>query len=206
MDVTKLLAIKDRPWNNATVLPAQQWKCGYCNREVGSSTGFSVQSSGGPSFYIRLCGNCNGPTFFTSEGDYMPGALPGHPVQHVPPELAPLFNEAPTSAAAGAYTSAVLTCRKMLMHIAVALGAKANQNFFDHVTYLAEKGYVPPNGTVWVDYIRIRSNEANHEIVLMAKEDAIALITFVEMLLRFIYELPNLAPAAPPAPGGTPAA
>src|ERR1700736_5901256 len=170
MDVTKLLAIKDRPWNSATVLPAQQWKCGYCNREVGSSTGFSVQSSGGPSFYIRLCGNCNGPTFFTPEGDYMPGALPGHPVQHAPPELAPLFNEARTSAAAGAYTPAVLTCRKMLMHIAVALGAKANQNFFDHVTYLAEKGYVPPNGTVWVDYIRIRSTEANHEIVLMAKE------------------------------------
>jgi Domain of unknown function (DUF4145) len=198
MDAAKLAGIKDRPWSNATPQPSQQWKCGYCNHDVGSNTGYAVQAPGsGLIFYIRFCGNCNGPTFFTPEGDYSPGVLPGSPVQHVPDELAPLFAEARASAAAGAYTSAVLTCRKMLMHIAVLQGAKAGQSFFDYVTYLAKEGYVPPNGKVWVDYIRLRSNEANHEIVLMTKEDALALVTFVEMLLRFIYELPNLAPAAP---------
>lgn len=200
MDAVKLAGLKDRPWPGATVQPAQHWKCGYCNREVGSSTGYCVQMPNGPSFYIRICGNCNGPTFFAADGDYSPGALPGNPIEHVPAELAPLFQEARASAAAGAHTSAVLTCRKMLMHIAVLQGAKAGQSFFEYITYLAKEGYVPPNGTVWVDYIRRRSNEANHEIVLMTKEDAIALIAFVEMLLRFIYELPNLAPAAPGAP------
>jgi hypothetical protein len=202
MDATKLLAIKDRPWTNATAVPSQQWKCGYCNREVGSSIGFNVQANGGTVFYIRLCGNCNGPTFFTPDGDYSPVALMGNPVEHVPVELVPLFGEARAAAAAGAYTAAVLTCRKMLMHIAAQQGSKANQSFLDYVTYLADKGYVPPNGKVWVDYIRRRSNEANHEIVLMKREDAVALINFVEMLLKFIYELPNLAPTPPP-PGGS---
>ena len=166
--------------------------------------GFQIQGAGSSLFYLRLCGNCNGPTFFTPEGDYSPGSLPGNPVEHVPDELAPLKHEARASAAAGAYTAAVLTCRKMLMHIAAQQGAKPNQSFIDYVTYLADKGYVPPNGKVWVDYIRQRSNEANHEILLMTREDAIALINFVEMLLRFIYELPNLAPTPPAAPA-TPA-
>jgi hypothetical protein len=204
VDATKLLAIKDRAWSNATVVPTQQWKCGYCNREVGSSTGFQVQSPAGPNFFIRLCGNCNGPTFFTPEGEYSPAAKPGNTVEHVPDDLAGLFNEARASASAGAYTAAVLTCRKILMHVAVSQGSKANQGFFDYITYLASKGYVPPNGTVWVDYIRTRSNEANHEIVLMTQADALALINFVEMLLRFIYELPRLAPVPPVAQAAPP--
>jgi hypothetical protein len=31
----------------------------------------------------------------------------------------------------------------------------------------------------------------------MAEEDSRMLITFVEMLLRFVYEFPNLVPALP---------
>jgi hypothetical protein len=50
---------------------------------------------------------------------------------------------------------------------------------------------VPPNGEEWVDHIRQKGNEANHEIVLMSSEDAKDLITFIEMLLKFIYEFPN---------------
>ena len=59
---------------------------------------------------------------------------------------------------------------------------------------------MPPNGKVWVDYIRQRGNEANHEIALMTQQDAEALITFVEMLLRFIYEFPGMVPTPPSKP------
>jgi len=45
-----------------------------------------------------------------------------------------------------------------------------------------------PDGNDWVDYIRKKSNEANHEIVIMDKEIAEDLISFIEMLLRFIFE------------------
>ena len=92
------------------------------------------------------------------------------------------------------------------MHIAVEANAKANQSFLDYVNYLATNGYVPPNGKGWVDYIRTRGNEANHEIVLMGRDDAMALVGFVEALLKFIYELPNMVPpiVVPPAPPGVP--
>ncbi len=167
MNETKLAPIRDRPWNNATAVPALHWKCGYCNRETGSSIGFTAVPVSGPYFYVRLCNYCNGPTFFAPDGDHYPGALPGSAVTNVPADLASLFGEARAATAAGAYTSPVVTCRKVLMHIAVAKGAKTNQSFFDYINYLGDKGYIPPDGRVWVDYIRQRSNEANHEIVLM---------------------------------------
>jgi hypothetical protein len=59
-------------------------------------------------------------------------------------------------------------------------------------------GYVPPNGKGWVDHIRKKGNEATHEILLMSKTDAEELITFVEMLLKFIYEFPSRIPPATP--------
>ena len=84
------------------------------------------------------------------------------------------------------------------MNIAVAQGAKPGETFVSYVEYLAAKGYVPPNGQGWVDHIRKKGNEANHEITLMSKTDADELILFIEMLLKFMYEFPNKIPA--PAP------
>ena len=89
-----------------------------------------------------------------------------------------------------------MICRKILMNIAVDKGAKSGKGFYDYVEYLDQKNFIPPDGKEWVDYIRKRGNEANHEIQLMEAEDAQALIYFVEMLLRFIYQFPNMVPQA----------
>jgi len=35
------------------------------------------------------------------------------------------------------------------MNVAVDKGAKAGMTFMDYVTYLADKGYVPPAGWAW---------------------------------------------------------
>ena len=88
------------------------------------------------------------------------------------------------------------------MHIGVQEKAEENRSFLFYVEYLSEHGFVPPYGKSWVDHIRKRGNEANHEIVIMKDADSMALITFVEMLLRFIYEFPNLVP--PPSTAATP--
>jgi hypothetical protein len=88
------------------------------------------------------------------------------------------------------FTSAVLTCRKLLMHIAVAKGAAPGKSFMEYVEYLDQKNYIPPDGKGWVDYIRKKGNEANHEIKIMSVADASDLITFLEMLLKFVYEFP----------------
>lgn len=87
-----------------------------------------------------------------------------------------------------AYTAAVMCCRKLLMNIAVARGAKEGLQFWQYVNYLSEQGFVPPNGKEWVDQIRKKGNEATHVIALMKREDAEDLITFSEMLLRFVFE------------------
>lgn len=80
------------------------------------------------------------------------------------------------------------------MNIAVHQGAKENMKFIEYVEYLSNQGFVPPNGKVWVDHIRNKGNEATHEIALMAEADAKNLMSFVEMLLRFVYEFPGLVP------------
>lgn len=86
------------------------------------------------------------------------------------------------------------------MSIAVSQGAKAGDSFISYVEYLANNGYVPPNGRGWVDHIRKKGNEATHEIVLMTREDAHDLISFAEMLLKFIYEFPSRVPTVPVGP------
>jgi len=82
------------------------------------------------------------------------------------------------------------------MHIAVDQKAKEGLSFLDYVEYLANNGFVPPNGKRWVDHIRKKGNEANHEIALMSQDDAKDLVSFAEMLLKFIYEFPNRVPKA----------
>ena len=97
-----------------------------------------------------------------------------------------------------AYTPAVLACRKILMNVAVSLKAKAGESFVSYVEFLAQSGYIPPNGKHWVDHIRTKSNEANHEIALMSKDDAETLITLTQMMLTFIYEMPKVIPVPTP--------
>jgi len=84
-----------------------------------------------------------------------------------------------------------MIARTLLMHIAVEQGAEEGLPFARYVTYLDEKGYIPPNGKKWVDYIRTSGNVANHEIVIKEREETQKVITFLSTLLLVIYELPN---------------
>lgn len=191
---------RDVQWQQCIQFLPFSYQCGYCSDKVASKEGYFAQGvtdRGTDTIaYIYICPSCNLPTVkmrFVS--DYAPTAAPGNDVLNVPEELGDLYTEARNSVSVGAYTGAVLLCRKILMHIAVTEGAEANQSFLNYVRFLTERGFVPPNGRGWVDYIRVRGNEANHEIELMNSEDAIALVTFVEMLLKFIYEFPNKVPS-----------
>jgi hypothetical protein len=121
-------------------------------------------------------------------------------VRHVPTAVGSLYDEARGCITGNYHTAAILLCRKILMHIAVEKGAKEGLRFIEYIDHLANSGYVPPNGKPWVDHIRQKGNEANHELVIMAREDATLLLTFLEMLLRFIYEFPNSIPKTPSLP------
>jgi hypothetical protein len=181
-------------WTNAaTSIGSKEYVCGHCGNVVASATGF-VSDVGGCILFI--CPHCNKPTYF-EPNKQIPGVAPGTEVPHLPDDIQALYREARNCVAVASYTAAVLTCRKLLMSIAVAQGAEPGKTFISYVEFLAKKGYVPPNGQGWVDHIRTKGNEANHEIVLMFSDDAVDLISFSEMLLKFIYEFPNRVPKTP---------
>ncbi len=76
------------------------------------------------------------------------------------------------------------------MHIAVSKGAPVGATFANYVNYLVDQHYAPPDSKAWIDTIRTKGNEANHEIVVMTETDARNLLAFCEMLLKFIFEYP----------------
>lgn len=191
-------------WRGTAKITRKSYVCGYCGDRVASDSGyFSERKTYAADAFIYICPGCDGPTLFTLRNIQFPLPIPGQHVPNVPDELGILYREAREAAGAGAQTAAVLVCRKMLMHIAVAEGAEPNKSFAYYVEYLSEKGFLPPNGKGWVDHIRQRGNDANHEIVLMDAKDAEMLIGFVEMLLRFIYDFPNRVPDANPEAGSS---
>jgi hypothetical protein len=189
-------------WKNVQTVDAAPWSCGYCSNQVSSNSGWVATIQGAPTAYVRLCPECMGPTFFDYLGNAYPGAQSGKSVEHLPADVAAVYSEARACAGVNAHTAAVLVCRKILMHIAVGEGAEPGKSFLSYIEFLASKGFIPPHGLAWVDYVRKRGNEATHEIEIMTADDSTALIGFVEMLLRFIYEFPRLIPATP-TPGGT---
>ena len=166
----------------------------YCGNLVSSDRGWS-RSSPPLQPAIHVCSHCDSPSYF-GVGGQVPGVVPGAEIKHLPSGIEALYREARKAVSADAATAAVLACRKLLMHVAVEQGAEAGSSFVAYVDFLADKGFVPPNGRGWVDHIRLKSNEANHEIVLMSSEEATDLIAFAEMLLKFIYEFPNRVPKA----------
>lgn len=178
------------PWNNAQNIGSLEFTCGHCGNIVAANIGFHSNAQ----HKIYICPHCDQPTHFTPSGAQYPDMAPGNDVHHLPEELAELYKEARNCVAASSYTGAVLLCRKLLMNIGVKQGAEEGKSFIHYVDYLANQGFIPPNGRGWVDHIRKKGNEATHEISLMNKEDCEDLISFSEMLMKFIYEFPSKVP------------
>jgi hypothetical protein len=184
-------------WQNAHALPARMYECGFCGASVAPDKGWfaagpgRVSNASAGAAFIFICHHCQGPTFFDPSGRKFPGNAFGEDVKDISDEgIAMLYEEARRASAASAYTAAVLCCRKILMHVAVEKGADAGQPFAAYVEHLAAKGYIPPGAREWVDHIRTKSNEANHEIVVMAAAEAEELLSFTGMLLKVVYEFP----------------
>lgn len=181
-------------WPGAQNLPSRTYHCGFCGSFIAAKEGFSAHeplASGSPVAFIYHCHFCTYPTFFSSDGTQIPGAASGDPVNDIADmSVENLYEEARRCTAANAFTAAVLCCRKLLMHIAVEKKAEKGKNFTDYVEYLADHGFVPPDGKAWVDHIRTKGNEANHEIVLSERVEAEDLLVFAGMLLKFVYEFP----------------
>jgi len=178
-------------WNKVTgTIGSRNYTCGYCGTPIASQKGWNSDGNRGQ---IYICHLCTRPTFFdnTQGSKQFPGVVYGNSVSDIPEEtVLSLYDEARGCTGVGAYTAAILCCRKLLMHIAVSKDAETGKSFLHYVDFLADQHFVPPDAKEWVDHIRQKGNEANHEIVIMPKEEAEELLAFCEMLLKIIYEFP----------------
>jgi hypothetical protein len=179
----------------------KKWVCGYCGTSVAGHLGYYRHPNIGGHFSldhmpkaatrIVICPGCEKPTYFEGE-NYWPGVAYGRPIKHLPPEIEEVYTQARQCMSVNGYVPAVLAARTILMHIAVNQGAKEGENFTVYVDHLVSGGFVPPNAKPWVDHVRAKGNAATHRIALMSKEDAEKVLRFIEMILLFLYEYPNL--------------
>jgi hypothetical protein len=180
-------------WQNLQNIESHNYKCSFCGNSVASEKGWTATSpySGKICGAVFICHFCKKATFFDDKANQYPGTVFGNIVKDIPEKsIEELYDEARKATSLNCYTASVLSCRKLLMHIAVAKGADENKSFAYYVDYLASKNFIPPDAQQWVDHIRLKGNEANHEIKIMDKDDAEELLTFIEMLLKVIYEFP----------------
>lgn len=106
-------------WMRPHGLKPKKYQCSFCGSWVGSRIGYG----GSHGRFIYVCTNCGEATYFRSPTNQIPRVPPGSDVQNLPDQVATLYREARECVAVSAYTAAVLTCRKLLMHVAVAKGA-----------------------------------------------------------------------------------
>jgi hypothetical protein len=123
-----------------------------------------------------------------------PGVAYGNAVNHLPNDIEQLYQEARAAIAGSAPTAATLCCRKILMHVAVERGGAEGENFTVYVKYLEDQNYIPAGAKAWVDQIRTRGNETNHQIQIKSRPEAEEMIDFTEMLLKVIYDYPSRVP------------
>jgi hypothetical protein len=180
-------------WNNIYDVGAFTYQCGACGeRTTGHFGVWQLTRDGGVRARVVICSHCGRPTYFESIDQICPKPRYGQPVEGITDEgVLRLYTEARYCTSYQAFTSAAMLCRKILMHVAVSLGAKSNQSFKEYVDYLDHEGYTPPKGKEWVDDIRDKGNEANHEIRIVSEDEAQKTLYFTGLVLQLIYSAPH---------------
>ena len=182
-------------WYAMNHIPSKNYICGYCGKDITSNLGYYTVNDGvnhpNGVGYVYICHHCNKPTYI-SLLEQTPGSKYGEQFDEeiFDDKLTyKLYEEARSCMGVGAYTSVGMCCRKLLMHIAVDCGAKDGLRFIEYVDFLDKKGYIPVNCKSWVDIIRTKGNEANHDIVILNQDDAKQLISFIQIIIYVIYKM-----------------
>ena len=154
---------------------ANEIRCGYCGNIIAPHIGYTIKqgdTAGTTIAYIYKCPHCKNPIiYFVREKIAIPGSMYGREIKNLPENIYALYSECRTCYANQCYTASQMIARTILMHIAVEQGAEENKGFAYYVEYLENNGYIPPNGKVWVDFIRSSGNAANHELIIKEKEE-----------------------------------
>lgn len=172
-----------------------QSECPHC----GGGQALMVAQSGN-AHWLR-CVTClqgavrNGPKV-------SPSALPLRTPEKLPPGDAAVWEEVRLCLGAGANLAAVMLCRKLLLHIAVANGLAPENDkgrspgFAECVEHLQRRGVITAQMRDWVEPIKDVGNTANHSIVTVTATEAEQVATFTLQLLVLAYELRMTPPGS----------
>jgi len=187
-----------KQWGKTDILNSRQYTCGVCHGSVISDKGW--QNQDGRAF-IYVCHSCNWPTVFDGQAQY-PAPRSGEQLKRLPPDVENLWDQILDAQAAGAPALAVMGCRKMLIHVAehaslqdVASGdVEGEPQQFGRFTaaekYLEENHWLPKGALKLGEKIRKKGDEVNHLGSLPATDEAQETIAFMELVLRYVYQVP----------------
>ena len=175
-------------WKDTARLQSKKFICWNCGNLVASNVGYCAQRGMNCYESIYICPHCKAPHVVDFGNREMLSALPGRPIKKLPDVVNQVYEEARNCIAAGAYTSAVMILRKILMNLAVEEGAKEGDSFAHYVDYLCENGFVHRRQHEQAKRIQRLGNDANHKIESRTKEDALELLNLVQLILINNYE------------------
>lgn len=163
------------------------YQCGHCNRKIA---GIIVALNLNTHTLWLGCPSCKKGS--VQDDKLVPPSLFGDEIKGLPAEVKSAYLEARTSFSYGCYTACELMCRKILMNVAVDKDADKNLKFAQYVDYLNSKRYTPVTMETAIEKIKDNGNEATHEIKVPEKERAKNTLDFTMLLLKNVYEIPEL--------------
>lgn len=189
----------DFEWIGAQPISKVAYRCAYCMNDVAPAFGYAARTYSGVCAYAAICHFCGHITYVKGFGAFQktfPSPLQGENLDGLkaPETVVTCYSEARASISAGAHTGCIMLCRKILMNMAVELGADTGLSFKRYVDYLVEEGHITKRGKDTAHWIRDQGNDANHEIEIRREDDARRVLQFTALLLRSIYETPDIAP------------
>lgn len=192
---------------NLAINDSGSWYTGDCSFCRGSQmvviakTDDTRSTFDDPSVYWLRCVNCR-RGFVLNDFVASPAAQPLDTPAVLSGDELTTWTEVRTCLAGGANTAAVMMCRKLLLHIAVANGLPPKDakdrapSFLAAIDHLEAEGVITTRMRPWVNRVKDVGNEANHELASIDGAAAKDVALFTRQLLHLAYELPAMVGSA----------
>ena len=176
--------------------------CGNCGADqmivVGATNG-EMANDGYVRPYVQWlrCVRCFHGVVVNGE-QISPAVMPLDDPDGIPEDDLAAWHEVRGCLSVGAHTAAVMMCRKLLFHVAVAHGLpEKNDNdraptFVEALNKLESEGVFTRPMRPWVERIKDVGNEANHDLSGVSEAQALDIAKFTQYLLKLAYELPAM--------------
>lgn len=204
-------------WAQTSELTGQQrtrYTCGFCSSMSAPNRAYlgPSQIDGNAMAWIYICSFCGQPTYRDLDGKMTPQPSYGRDIPKIRNEDAgKLYREAQNCYQVGAFTAAVLVCRKLLLNVTNAVkleradeieaaGKDATRErepfseFAPCITWLSHNDYIPRRMINAFREIPRIGGDATHTMPLMEVKEAELLINRSYDLLMMVYVHPSDTP------------